>query len=49
MKDEDEGAIQKPHGSFFLIESRRYFDTTGGCNLGFFSNKGARKQNPKSE
>ena len=22
MKDEDEGAIQKPHGSFFLIESR---------------------------
>jgi len=22
MKDEDEGAIQKPHGSFFPIESR---------------------------
>jgi hypothetical protein len=27
----------------------RYFDTTGGCNLGLFSGKGARKQNPKSE
>jgi hypothetical protein len=22
MNDEDEGVIQKPHGSFFLIESR---------------------------